>query len=131
MKFLSSSSNLFCSFLQQNALRDLFFKSKIKMVMLYSSLMLETSKKETQRSKSNYEEPKRSTICSTSSIYSSLHQKYKDTIQLPLTFYMKLNLSSKHLLFLSFQTVHHMQAGMILHHFFWFLFPPSSDPATK
>lgn len=92
--------------------------------MLYSSLMLETSNKETQRSKSNYREPKRSTLCSTSSIHSSLHHKYQDTIQFHLTFYMELNLSSKHLSFLSFQTVHRIHAGIILHHFFQFLLPP-------
>jgi len=37
---------------------------------------------------------------------------------------MDLILSSKHLPFLSFQIVHHMHEGIILHHFFWLLLPP-------
>lgn len=45
-------------------------------------------------------------------------------MQLPLIFWMLLNLSSKFLPFLSLQIVHQIQCRIILHHFFCVLLPP-------
>ena len=45
-------------------------------------------------------------------------------MQFSFTFCIGLVLFSKHLLFLSFHTDHHMQEGTRLHHFFCFLLPP-------
>lgn len=50
--------------------------------------------------------------------------KKKGIIQFHFTFWMELNLSSKHLPFLSLHTVHHMHVGIAFHHFFWLLLPP-------
>lgn len=62
---------------------------------------------------------------SASSIRFSLHQKYKDTTQFILILSVQLLLSSKHLAFLSFHTVHQIQAGIDLHHFFCLALPPA------
>ena len=45
-------------------------------------------------------------------------------MQFSLTFCMEFDLFLWHLPFLSFHTDHHMQAGIILHHFFLVLLPP-------
>lgn len=60
-----------------------------------------------------------STRDSVSSIRLSLHQKWNRRIQFILTSWTDLYLSSKTLEFLSFHTVHHMHAGISLHHVFW------------
>ena len=72
----------------------------------------------------NYRFPIKSMIWSISSIQSCLHHKSRDTIQCHLTLWMKLDLSSKHLPFLSFQTNHHTHDDISFHHLFWLLLPP-------
>ena len=74
--------------------------------------------------RNNYKFPFKSIIWSISSIQSCLHHKSRDTIQCHLTLWMKLDLSSKHLPFLSFQTDHHTHDGISFHHLFWLLLPP-------
>ena len=74
--------------------------------------------------KLNYRIHIRSIIWSVSSIHNCLHQKSKDTIQFHLTLWMGLDLSSKHLAFLSLYTDHHIHEGINLHHLFWLLLPP-------
>ncbi|MCD9559509.1 hypothetical protein HAX54_017474 [Datura stramonium] len=67
---------------------------------------------------SNYKDPNRSTNCSTSSTFSSLHQKIKSYSTIPFDLINMTKTTFKHLLFLSFHTVPHIQCGMILNHFF-------------
>lgn len=57
-------------------------------------------------------------------LYNFLYTKKKDTKQFHFTSLMGLILSSKHLPFVSFHTVHHMHNSIILHHFFRLLLPP-------
>lgn len=62
-------------------------------------------------------------ILYSSTINCSLHQKWKREMQVLLIFWVERLMPSKHLTFLSFQIVHHMQARIIFHHSLWPIFP--------
>jgi len=62
--------------------------------------------------KTTYRDPRTLTKVFISSIYSRLHQKWRRAKHFIFSFWIELVLYSEHLWFLSFQTVHQMQAGL-------------------
>ena len=68
--------------------------------------------------------PIKSIIWSISSIQSCLPQKSTDIIKIHSTLCMELDLSSKHLSFISLHSNHYIHDGINLYHLFWLLLPP-------